>query len=225
MLRRELMAPQRTTGLANLRRAIDCLPPRTRVAMLAGIESNTIVVGAYATVDGVCPMLAAHRAGGRTNFIAFAKAWDEYCFGGLRLRKRRARLATRREVSILHFHIEASLLAEQEPVDLAGAVAEHRALVAEHGPVATPLIPAAPEPVRRAEPGRKDPERVRPGDPDRSRELHRHGGWRWLRVVRSYDEYAELLSAADAEALLAAGTISDDGVAGQMTAREPVHAG
>src|SRR5947199_135680 len=32
---------------AELRQAIDCLPEHTRTAMLEGIESNQIIVGAY----------------------------------------------------------------------------------------------------------------------------------------------------------------------------------
>ncbi len=41
--------------------------------MLEGIAANEIIVGAYSTDDGICPMLAAHRAGGRTSVIAFAR--------------------------------------------------------------------------------------------------------------------------------------------------------
>ena len=52
--------------------------------MLEGIRANEIIVGAYTDEDGICPMLAAHRAGGRTNFISFAKAWDRFAFRGAR---------------------------------------------------------------------------------------------------------------------------------------------
>ena len=37
-------------------------------------------------------MLAAHRAGGRTDFISFAKAWDRFALSGSR--RRSARRAT-----------------------------------------------------------------------------------------------------------------------------------
>lgn len=108
----------------HLRLAIDCLPARTRIAMLEGIATNEIIVGAYSDRDGgVCPMLAAHRCGGRTNFISFAKAWDAFA------QVKRARQATEREVRILRTALEASLRAEQDapPGDLAGAIADHQA--------------------------------------------------------------------------------------------------
>src|SRR4051794_41983303 len=58
-----------------LRQAIDCLPERTRRAMLDGIEANEIIVGAYTDRrGGVCPMLAAHRHGGRARPAPFSEA-------------------------------------------------------------------------------------------------------------------------------------------------------
>ena len=57
----------------DLRTAIDCLPLATRKAMLEGVEANRIIVGAYTDrKGGVCPMLAAHRNGGRTSLASFA---------------------------------------------------------------------------------------------------------------------------------------------------------
>ena len=44
--------------------------------MLEGISSTPIIAGAYTSDGGICPMLAAHRAGGRTNAISFARVWD-----------------------------------------------------------------------------------------------------------------------------------------------------
>ena len=55
--------------------------------MLDGIERNEIIAGAYTDSGGICPMLAAHRAGGRTDCIAFATAWDRFAFGGARARR------------------------------------------------------------------------------------------------------------------------------------------
>src|SRR6476469_6955449 len=75
---RELMRRKRY-AIEDLRRAIDCLPVDTRVAMLEGVRSNDIIVGAYTSRDGgVCPMLAAHRCGGRTSLISFARTWDRF---------------------------------------------------------------------------------------------------------------------------------------------------
>ena len=90
-----------------------------------------IIVGAYTDrAGGVCPMLAAHRCGGRTSFVSFAHAWDR--FAG----SRKARRATPREVRILAGQLEASLLAE-DPLDLGAAIAEHRAMRAR-GPQPEP---------------------------------------------------------------------------------------
>src|SRR3954453_13782484 len=119
------MRRSRRSSIEDLRLAIDCLPIRTRQAMLAGVLDNEIIVGAYSDrFGGVCPMLAAHRNGCRTNFISFARAWDR--FAG----RKRPRRATDREIKVLVAHLEASLLAE-EHVDLGGAVTEHQALARE----------------------------------------------------------------------------------------------
>jgi hypothetical protein len=88
-----------------LRIAIDCLPERTRLAMLEGIKTNRIIVGAYTDHrGGVCPMLAAHRCGGRTSLATFAKAWDRYTKAGPR-----ARPASDRELRTLTAMLESSL--------------------------------------------------------------------------------------------------------------------
>ena len=162
--------------IEDLRLAIDCLPADTRIAMLEGVRSNDIIVGAYTDRrGGVCPMLAAHRCGGRTSFLSFQRAWDR--FGRA---KGRARRASEREVRILLAHLEASLLAEERP-DLERAIREHQHLVSQH--------PSAPSPRRRP----------RPGDPDRSAELSRRAGWAWLRPFRRYDEYERALERVEAE--------------------------
>ena len=67
------MGERRRATIEDLSRAIECLPRATRIAMLEGIESNEIIVGAYSADGGICPMLAAHRAGGRTDAISFAR--------------------------------------------------------------------------------------------------------------------------------------------------------
>src|SRR3982074_2160681 len=63
--------------IEDLRTAIDCLPARTREAMLEGVRSNAIIVGAYTDRSGgVCPMLAAHRCGARTALLSLPRAGD-----------------------------------------------------------------------------------------------------------------------------------------------------
>ena len=116
------MRRSRRSSIEDLRLAIDCLPVRTRMAMLAGVRNSEIIVGAYSDRHGgVCPMLAAHRNGGRTDFISFAHAWDRFAGG------KRARRASDRELNVLVAHLEASLLAEDD-IDLGGVVSEHQAL-------------------------------------------------------------------------------------------------
>jgi hypothetical protein len=114
------MGARRTRGgpAQSLRLAVDCLPHDTRVAMLDGIRSSAIIVGAYTdSLGGVCPMLAAHRRGGRTSFAGFARAWDRYTD------PRRARRATARELRTLESMLEASLASEADPgEELADAI-------------------------------------------------------------------------------------------------------
>jgi hypothetical protein len=160
--------------------------------MLEGIRSNSIIAGAYSTREGICPMLAAHRAGGRTSCISFAHAWDRFALSGSRRRPRRA---TERELRVLTAHLEMSLLAEDRPSrGLAGAIAEHRALLAAVRPVAEPTRP------RPADPDGSAQLRARPGDPDRSGELRHRPGWSWTRAVRRYDDFQATVRQAGAVA-------------------------
>ena len=102
----------RSRPARDLRTAIDCLPLQTRKAMLGGVESNRIIVGAYTDRSGgVCPMLAAHRNGGRTSLASFAHAWDRYTG----VRGRRARPATERELNTLRTMLEASIALDELP--------------------------------------------------------------------------------------------------------------
>jgi hypothetical protein len=79
--------------------------------MLAGIEVNNIIVGAYTDRQGgVCPMLAAHRNGGRTSLASFARAWDRYT--GVR---GRSRPASERELNTLRTMLEASIALDETP--------------------------------------------------------------------------------------------------------------
>jgi hypothetical protein len=95
----------------NLRIAVDCLPVETRRAMLDGINASRIIVGAYTDRQGgVCPMLAAHRRGGRTSLVSFARAWDRYTGA-----RGKARPASEREVNTLRSMLEASVGLEEIP--------------------------------------------------------------------------------------------------------------
>src|SRR4051794_15624031 len=97
-------------SIEDLRRAIDCLPVDTRVAMLQGVRSNDIIVGAYTDRSGgVCPMLAAHRCGGRTSLISFAHAWGRFAPA------KRSPRAPPRAGRILTTPPEARLLAAELP--------------------------------------------------------------------------------------------------------------
>ena len=118
---------RRSNPIERLRLAIDCLPVATRRAMLDGVlAGERIIVGAYTDGSGgVCPMLAAHRRGGRTDFISFAKSWDR--FG--RARSGGGRAASERELRVLVTQLQASL-DETDGLELDRAIAEHRALIA-----------------------------------------------------------------------------------------------
>ena len=149
--------------------AIDCMPRSTREAMLDGIVSNRIIVGAYTDGrGGVCPMLAAHRNGGRTNLASFARAWDAYT-GAKAMRE-----ASDRELRTLHAMLEASLYYEEREYERARAAAEER---------------------RRS----GDGERPDTGERDRTRELRLRPGWAWLRVFRRLDEWEDAVARAERE--------------------------
>ena len=146
-----------------LRIAIDCLPQRTRQAMLDGIDSNRIIVGAYTDRQGgVCPMLAAHRRGGRTSLASFAKSWDRYTHAG-----RGPRPATERELLTLRTMLEASIAIDSGVDDeLRELAAGHRTRIARAATAKPPT-----------------------GDTDRTAELSRRHGWAWSRLFRRYDAY------------------------------------
>jgi hypothetical protein len=141
MRRRDPNAAQR------LRSAVDALPTRTKEAMLRGIGSNRIIVGAYVDPEsgGICPMLAAHRNGGRTSLASFARAWDAYTDA------RRPRRATRREVRTLRSLIESSLARQALPAEgsIAELAAQIRAEREQHARCADPA-PASDQPTEPA---------------------------------------------------------------------------
>ena len=141
--------------ITRLQTAIDCLPERTRRAMLDGVRANTIVVGAYTDGHGgICPMLAAHRNGGRTSFLSFARAWDAFA------RAEAVRPATERELAVLEDLLVASLTDNLDGAsDLAAAIAEHKASLARSRP--KEIIARRLRPKRRISGAEVD----RPGDP------------------------------------------------------------
>ena len=150
-----------------LRIAIDCLPLDTRKAMLDGMSANRIIVGAYVdSKGGICPMLAAHRNGGRTSLASFARAWDRYT------RVRKPRPATERELRTLRTMLEASIaLDDPGHTELAEAIAEHKV---SQG--------------RASEP-RERRERRETGERHRAAELKGQEGWAWLKPFRRLDEF------------------------------------
>jgi hypothetical protein len=117
--------------------------------MLRGIAANRIIVGAYVdpSSGGICPMLAAHRNGGRTDLASFARAWDEYTDA------RRPRRATRREVAQLRSLLEENLdfdsvIDRTSIADLATQLRAEREQLAgcrEAAPAAAPPV-SVPEP-------------------------------------------------------------------------------
>ena len=163
-----------------LRFAVEALPRVTREAMIRGIDSNRIVVGAYVDRDsgGICPMLAAHRNGGRTDLASFARAWDRYTGA------KRPRLATRRELHALRSLLEGTLADDlSEAGSIAAAAAQIRAeraeLAARRAQCAEPDAPSIAEPVEEA--------------PIRIRRLR----WSRMRPARRYVEHPDLLAAAE----------------------------
>jgi hypothetical protein len=143
--------------------------------MLEGVRENEIIVGAYTSRGGgVCPMLAAHRRGGRTSLASFARAWDRYTGAG-----KQARAATPREIRTLTAMLESSLMYDIGDVDLAAAAADHRALSSR-------TAGEAPRPAPRDT-----------GERNRTPELRKRHGWAWLRVFRRYDDFQAALAQAE----------------------------
>ncbi len=136
-------------SIESLRLAIDCMPVATREAMLLGLQQNErIIVGAYVDeLGGVCPMLAAHRSGGRTDFISFAKSWDRFTHAAGSPRR-----ASERELRILVAHLQDSIECS-DGMELDVAISEHRKLVIRNRPrrrrLADPADPSGPIIARR----------------------------------------------------------------------------
>jgi hypothetical protein len=165
----------RKRAVRRLSYAVERLPEHTRRAMLAALGSDTpLIAGAYARPGlGVCPLLAAHRRGGREHGRStFAGEWDRFT----RKRTRRARLITEQERRVLESLVRESLL----PSD---ALPEPAAPTARQAIVAR--VPSTP-PSGPGDMGR---------DADRSAELSSFEGWAWLGVYRRLDDYEAALAA------------------------------
>jgi hypothetical protein len=174
---------RRRENAQRLRTTVELLPRHTREAMLRGIDSNPIIVGGYTDGEGgVCPMLAAHRNGGRTSFASFARAWDAFTGAG-----KRPRRASRRELQVLRTYLEMSLLEEDTSIggEPSLAAIAHQ-IRAERRAVGGSAVPTPPEGSRRS----------RPGDPHRASQLRRRRRWSWLRPTRRYDVFEATLAAA-----------------------------
>jgi len=173
-----------------LRTAVDSMPRRTRVAMLDGIRKNRIVVGAYTDPKsgGICPMLAAHRNGGRTSLASFARSWDRFT------NARRPRLATVREVRTLQSYIEMSLLRDEQGTESVTALAN--GIRADRRKAAARAAATAATGQGRPPDERTDSPRRDTGERHRGRELRRRRFWSWLRPTKRYDVFAERVAAA-----------------------------
>jgi len=149
------------SSLSGLRLAIDCMPVATRQAMLEGVRLHErIIVGAYVDAHGgVCPMLAAHRCGGRTDFLSFAKSWDRFARA-----RGKPRAASARELAILVTQLECSL-ASATHVELDVAISEHRALRSRSRPRASSYPEGDPSREIRARRLRPSARARRPTDP------------------------------------------------------------
>ena len=191
------MARKRDNRAERLGRAIDALPQRTRAAMLEGIDRNRIIVGAYTHpgLGGICPMLAAHRNGGRTSVASFARAWD--AFTGAK----RPRRATRREIVALRSRLQLSLVrdagAGESIAQLARQLRDERERLSCHPLAPAELANASTEQHAPAVSAPESPAPAAGADRHRASELRLRPRWSWLRPARRYDEFKDLLAAAE----------------------------
>ena len=191
---------RRRNRAQRLRTAVELLPRHTREAMLRGVDANEIIVGAYTDRDGgVCPMLAAHRNGGRTSFASFAHAWDDFT------RARRPRPATRREIHVLRTYLEVSLLDEEIGGDSLVAIADgirfERRAAAERDAAETA---------------------TEPGDRYRAAELRGRHRWSWARPARRLDVFEATVAAASEQH---AEQVADEALEAPRASRQPHPAG
>lgn len=176
--------PSTRNRAERMRFAVDAMPRFAREAMLRGIDDNEIIAGAYvdSRSGGVCPMLAAHRNGGRTDLASFARSWDRFTGAD------GPRPATEREIRALRGYLEMSLVADVTGEEsLASAAERIRAERASARAAAAADSTSAADEVRTP---------ADTGERNRGPELRRRSRWSWLRPTRRYDVYRERLAAA-----------------------------
>jgi hypothetical protein len=123
-----------------LSRAVSALAPDTRRAMLAAVEAEELIVGAYTDLRGrACPMLAAYRRGARAGVGDFPRAWDAFA------KARRPRAASPRELEVLKALLQESLAGAASSGGSEAGFARSRS-----GPVppASSRLPSPPERLR-----------------------------------------------------------------------------
>ena len=180
------MSPAVASPAEDLARAIEELSLATREAMLEAVRcpATQLIAGSYvAPGGGVCPLLAAHRRGGRshdpsTTTSAFADVWDRCTSTGTG----EARLIDASERQMLESLLVASLARER----LRREAAERREREAR----------AAIVGVRAGRGTRLETLLNAEGDRNRAQELARRAGWAWLGVYRRYDQYRSAVAHA-----------------------------
>ena len=209
--------PSTRNRAERMRFAVDAMPRFAREAMLRGIDDNTIIAGAYvdSRTGGVCPMLAAHRNGGRTDLASFARSWDRFTGAN------GPRPATEREIRALRGYLEMSLVAEatgEESLSRAAdrIRAERAAATAAEAERAAESTPAAAE---------RDPAPT--GERNRAPELRRRTLWAWIRPTRRLDVYRDRVAAASEQLAeqQAAASLGDRSAAAPEPHPHAAHAG
>lgn len=183
------MRPTPTDPAEELPRAIEQLAVATRAAMLEAVRcpATRLIAGGYVAPGGrVCPLLAAHRRGGRTNGESadvsnFADVWDRFT-GTPTGAPRPIEPAERR---VLDGLLVASLTRERRRRE-AIERRERREREAREAVVK----------VRTGRSATLEALLGAPGDRSRAQELARRAGWAWLGIHRRYDHYRAALAAA-----------------------------
>lgn len=174
-----------TDPIDELRSAVERLSPNTRAAMLAAVRcpATRIIAGGYVERGGgVCPLLAAHRRGGRTHddgtaSSPFAAVWDRFT-ATPRGAPRPIEPAERR---VLEDLLVSSLARERRRREAAERrERETREAVAK---------------VRTGRAATLEALLSAPGDRNRAQDLARRAGWAWLGIYRRYDDYRAALAA------------------------------